>query len=119
MKTLYLTRGSNIVVDTDDNTANRLDTTRSAIDRIYYVKEPMHVVYGYGEVHEELDVKKGDILVVFYDSTFKHQIIVAKSKQWVENILDYEKREQEEKEKWAAKKLTNCTDCGETCESPC
>lgn len=49
MKTLYITRGNNIVVDKESNTANKLKTCRQSIDDIFLVKEPMHVVYGSGE----------------------------------------------------------------------
>ena len=66
MKTLYLTdSSSNIVVDTETNEASVLNTDvdRYQIRSIYYIDEPMHVVYQSGENKEELNVKKGDILL--------------------------------------------------------
>ena len=53
MKTLYITRGNNIVVDTENNTVDRISCDRTAIDDLYRVKEPMHVVYQRGEYKRE------------------------------------------------------------------
>lgn len=112
MKTLYITRGNNIVVDNETNTANRLNEDRSAINAIYLVKEPMHVVYGFGENHTEQDVEEGDIIVVFYDNTFKNQLVVVKNNErWVENIKEYNKEMQAEKERWAKSHAGECEDC--------
>lgn len=102
MKTLYVTRGSNIMVDQENNTADRLSSSRNAIEYIYLIKEPIHVVYGYGEYKREVDAEPGDIVVTFYDNVFKNQIVVVKNADWVENLTLFEKEEQEEKERWAA-----------------
>ena len=104
MKTLYLTRGSNILVDTENNTADSLQLVRQGIDHIYLAEEPMHIVYGAGEVHEEADAEKGDIIITFYSDTFKKQLVIVKNNEdWVNNIVEYRKKEQEEKERWAKK----------------
>lgn len=111
MNTLYVTRGSNILVNTEDNTADRLPTARQGIDYIYYIEEPTHIVYGCGETHCEADAEAGDIAVVFYTDVFKNPLIVVKNEQWAENIIAYRKKEQEEKERWAQSKCDNCINC--------
>ena len=57
MKTLYLTDSStNIYVDTETNEVGRLiNEDRYDIRNIYYVEEPMHVVYQSGEDKEEIE----------------------------------------------------------------
>ena len=117
MKTLYLTQSSaNIFVDPEENTVGSLSTEdRYDIRSIYYMEEPMHVVYEAGERKEEIDAKKGDILLVFYNSKYNKYILdTIKSKRWSTNIKNRHKMEQKAKEEWAAKQAA-----GETPESPC
>lgn len=112
MKTLYLTRGNNILIDTEENTADRLTSAPQRIDYVYLAKEPMHVIFGEGDNKKEFDVKKGELIVTFYEKDFKNRAIVVKNKQWADNITTYEKLEQERKEKWAAESTCkNCNDC--------
>ena len=125
MKTLYLTQSSaNIFVDPEENTVGSLSTEdRYDIRSIYYMEEPMHVVYESGERKEEIDAKKGDILLVFYNNKFNKYILdTIKSKQWSTNIKNRHKMEQKAKEEWAAKQAAGeakedipCCDC-KTCE---
>lgn len=104
MKTLYLTNGcTNIAVDKDTDEVTRVDAEgRYGIRDIYYITEPMHVVYGYQDRHEELDVNPGDILIQFYDESYnKYKLAIAKSDTWVDNILyrqELAKKEREQKE---------------------
>lgn len=124
MKTLYLTQSSaNIFVDPEENTVGSLSTEdRYDIRAIYYMEEPMHVVYEAGERKEEIDAKKGDILLVFYNSKYNKYILdTIKSKQWSANIKNRRKMEQKAKEEWAAKQAaeeaqTPCCDCCDKCE---
>lgn len=123
MKTLYLTQSSaNIFVDPEENTVGSLSTEdRYDIRSIYYMEEPMHVVYEAGERKEEIDAKKGDILLVFYNSKYNKYILdTIKSKQWSTNIKNRHKMEQKAKEEWAAKQAAGeakgdipCCDCAE------
>ena len=125
MKTLYLTQSSaNIFVDPEENTVGSLNTEdRYDIRAIYYMEEPMHVVYEAGERKEEIDAKKGDILLVFYNNKYNKYILdTIKSKQWSANIKNRRKMEQKAKEEWAAKQAAGeaigdipCCDCAE-CE---
>lgn len=130
MKTLYLTNSSaNIAVDMDtDEVSSLQNLDKYNIRNIYYAEEPMHVVYNGvttdgTETKEEVDAKKGDIIVVFYNDRFNKKVLTTiKSKTWVENIKNRQKIEQKEREEWALKKsdsnLTNdkCCDC---CEPTC
>ena len=112
MKTLYLTQSSeNIVVDPETDFVGKLQSEdRYAIRSVYYMEEPMHVVYQAGECKEELDAKKGDILIVFYSSKYnKYNIDTIKTKQWSANIKNRQKIEQQEKEEWA-KRNANLTE---------
>ena len=120
MKTLYISNGSNILIDTEENTANAIDTQREAIQRIYLAEEPMHVVFEgtlNGELHhEETDVKKGEILIVFYLNRYTKKVLcTVKSKEWSANIKNRHEIEQKEKEEWALKNA-NEAPCCECCD---
>ena len=122
MKTLYLTTGTGMYIDTENNAVDKAQGEIERISRIYLMTEPTHIVFGDGEYQRELDAKKDDIVIVFYSRTdFKEQIVIAKSKEWVANIKAYNKAEQERKEEWALKQGTcECGDCGCCdCEAKC
>ncbi len=105
MKTLYITRGNNILIDEEYNKCEHLDTQRQGIDAIYFAKEPMHVVYGYGEHNESMDVEAEDIIVTFYVDDFKKRMVVIRSEEWANNLKEYTNKLQEEKERWAKNKI--------------
>lgn len=119
MKTLYLTDSSaNIVVDKDTDFVGHLNTEdRYDIRSVYYIEEPMHVVYQCGEEKEEIDARKGDILLLFYSSRYnKYHLDTIKTKQWAANIKNRRAIEQKEKEEWAAKNADcACSDCDQWC----
>ena len=119
MKTLYLTSNSNIIVNTEDNSADKIDSERESISRIYMANEPMHVIFGEGEFKKEFDVKKDDIIITFYacGTDWPHRVVVAKSKEWIANFKANHKAEQKMKEEWAKKQSasTVCADCDQ-CE---
>ena len=102
MKTMYINQRTNIVVDTEQNSVGCVNRSRVAIEDIYLVKENMHVVYQQGTYKREFDVEPGDIIVTFYADEFDNKIIVVKSSDWKENIINYEAKEEERKLKWAA-----------------
>lgn len=129
MKTLYLTNSSaNIAVDVEENKVSSLETVdRYDIRQVFYIEEPTHVVYNgtiSGEEHvEEIDAKKGELLLVFYLNRFtKHVLATIKCKEWVTNMKNREKIEQQEKEEWAKKNANKeiaespCCDCGCDCK---
>lgn len=115
MKTLYLTQSSeNIVVDPDTNFVGKLECEdRYCIRGIYYMEEPMHIVYQCGETKEELDARKGDIVLVFYSNRYnKYTIDTIRTKQWAANIKAHKAGLQAEREEWAKQKAENiCPDC--------
>ena len=119
MKTLYLTdSSSNIVVDKDNDIVSTLRSEdRYEVRNVYYIEEPMHVVYQCGERKEEIDAKKGDILLQFYHNKRNVYILdTIRTKQWVANIKNYRKIEQQEKEEWAARNAEPETPCCDCCE---
>ncbi len=124
MKTLYLTNSNaNIVVDPETDEVYTLSPEdRYELRNVYYIEEPMHVVYQYGEHKEEIDAKKGEMLLVFYqNSKNKYLLDTIRTKQWVANIKNARKIDQKAKEEWA-KRQANCGDptcceCGDTCEN--
>lgn len=118
MKTLYLTSNSNIIVNTEDNSVDKIDSERESISRIYMANEPMHVVFGEGEFKKEFDVKKDDIIITFYScgTDWPHRVVVAKSKEWIANFKANHKAEQKAKEEWA-KKQSNLNNMCEDCEA--
>lgn len=122
MKTLYLTDSSaNIVVDPDTDFVGTLpQEDRYDIRSVYYIEEPMHIVYNCGECKEEIDAKKGDILLLFYSNRYnKHHLDTVRTKQWTANIKNRRAIEQKEKEEWAARQAENeCNKCCD-CECPC
>lgn len=124
MKTLYLTNGySNICIDPETNTAEVLDYVPTYdINRIYYIDEPMHVVYTCGETRAEKDVKKGDIVITFdhNNNTKETPFTVIKSKEWNKVIKNRREAEQKAKEEWAKKNADNempCCDCCCGCDA--
>lgn len=119
MKTLYLTDNSNnIFFDKEtDQVGSLVNEDRYDIRSIYYIEEPMHVVYQSGEVKEEIDAKKGEILILFFNNRFnKYHLDTIRTKQWVANIKNRRTIEQKEKEEWAARNASNTCDC--KCECP-
>ena len=127
MKTLYLTNSSaNIAIDPEENTAQHIESEdRYDIRNIYFAEEPMHVIYSgtnNGEpIKEEIDAKKGDIILVFYTNRFNKKLLATiKCKEWVANIQNRHKIEQKEREEWALKNAENtaapCCDCDVKCE---
>lgn len=126
MKTLYLTNSSaNIAIDPEENTAQHIESEdRYDIRNIYYAEEPMHVIYSgtnNGEpFKEEIDAKKGDIILVFYTNRFNKKLLATiKCKEWVANIKNRHKIEQKEREEWALKNAeetaTPCCECDCKC----
>jgi len=122
MKTLYLTDSSaNIAVDIETGSVSSFPSEdRYDIRNIYYAEEPMHVVYDSAEYHEEADVKKGEIILLFYNNrTNKYHIDTVRSTRWSTNIKNRRAIEQKEKEEWAARNANgpacDCEACCNTC----
>jgi hypothetical protein len=108
---------SNIIVDKDTDFVGTIPTEdRYDIRAIYYIDEPMHVVYNCGECTEEIDARKGDIVLLFYSNRYnKYHLDTIRSKQWAANIKNRHAIEQKEKEEWAAR--NNECDCAKCCNN--
>lgn len=117
MKTLYINGSGYVGVDTEENTTFSINAAREAISRIFLLEENMHIVYDRGEKHYEMDGKKGDILVTFYENSFSKPAVLVKSKDWVSNLKNWEKEQQKQKEEWAAKKLAEACPTCDNCKS--
>jgi CO dehydrogenase/acetyl-CoA synthase alpha subunit len=117
MKTLYLTYSGSICIN-DNMEPEPIPTKIESIRSIYLITEPTKIIYADGDKVEELYAEADDIVIMFYRNDFKHQIVVAKSAQWVENIKDYDEKEQKRKEEWAAKQADSpcCGDCEFNCK---
>ena len=101
MKTMYIANNTNVVVDAEKQEFNNISSEREAISRIYIIPEKMKVVVRNGEKNVEFDAEADDILITFYESSFDVPAVIVKSKDWLNNIKGYNRKVQEEKEKWA------------------
>lgn len=101
MKTLYMTTTGNMVIDPETNTAEPIRTERQAITSIFLIKEPMHIVLTEGEYKKEVDAKANSLVIKFYASEFKNKFVLVDDPEWLENINEYNEREQKMKEAWA------------------
>ena len=127
MKTLYIPDSSaGIVIDSENQAVKQLPSEREAISRIFIAKEDMHVVYEQNGEQKICNIDAGNLLIVFYDHTFKNRVVVVNSSEWIENIKDYNEREQKRKEEWAKKeaekgaiRLQPCDDTDESADPVC
>lgn len=122
MKTLYLAdTGGRIGID-DEGKPFPIYGKVESIRNIYLITEPTKIVYGdFNGNIEEIYADVDDLVIVFYRDDFKHHIVIANSAQWVENIKDYDEKEQKRKEEWAAKNADGNTPCSccDCCETNC
>jgi hypothetical protein len=116
MKKFIVADGGYVGLDTETNDIFTLESQREAISRIFRAEEPMTVVVKRGDKDYEINAKKDDLIVVFYDSSYEFPAIVVKSKDWVKNLKEYEVRQQKQKEEWAVLKKNSVCDC-DSCEN--
>lgn len=90
----------------------KISSEREAISRIYIAPEDCKVRY----FNEEYTAKKGDLIILFYDGTFKHKCIIVTSNEWLENINDYNERQATARKQNDLKK---CPDCNLACNDEC
>ena len=95
-------------VELDPIKLDVIDVTPSHIDWMYIVPDDGKITLPSGE---EAKVKKGDIVVVFYDSPYtKNPVVVINNNEWKENIeLEREYKTKQELNKEC------CGDC-EICD---
>jgi hydroxymethylpyrimidine pyrophosphatase-like HAD family hydrolase len=111
MKKFVINNQGSVIFDTEAEEISSLDSSREGISRIWLMKEPMTIVCQICDNKYELNAKKGDIVIKFYDSDFPFPVVIAKSKEWVKNLEAYDKAMQERKEKWAKEKCSECECC--------
>lgn len=121
MNTIYITDTGRVMLD-ENNNPHPFLCTRNAVDAVYCLEQDTKIIYKKGDKESVLNAKAGNIVLTFYENTFPNGVIVVDSNEWKENIEAYKAKEQEMKEKWAAKNLAECGQCPDSAEcatSPC
>ena len=115
MNKFYIGHGGQICINEDTDKIVNIGSAPERISRIFMLDEPTEIIYSVGETERTLNAEKGDIVIVFYEKNYKYPVITVKSEEWLENITGYLKKQQAEKEAWAAKQCescnTKCMDC--------
>ena len=88
-----------ILVDENDNIQN-ITSDRNAINRIILLNDDCEIVSReYDEngnaTTRRLIGKKGQIMIAFYENSFKYKVILVDNEDWVENITEYNKKLEE------------------------
>lgn len=110
-----------IVVDTETAEVNAINRSARGIDDIYVIPEDAHIEWTsklFPDKIIETDVKKDDILVIFYDRDLGVDFVVVQSKDWLKALNNAKEADQKRKEEWAAKqKERGSMDlaCGDAC----
>ena len=116
-----------IMVDTDTAEVYAINRSARGIDDVYVIPEDAHIEWEskfFPDKTIEVDAKKNDILVTFYDKDLGADFVIIKSKDWLNALNNAKEAEQKRKEEWAAKQKENahvnvaCEDCGDNC-GPC
>ena len=123
METQYRITGRNIVKVTVDNenklNVNTIDNSPSRIDWLWVIEEDGTIEYN----NKTYEVKSGDIVIKFYNSTSENLTIIN-SPEWFDIIIK-ETKEYEERmtRRELCKPCNDCCDdcgtCGECCDSVC
>lgn len=110
-----------IVVDTDTAEVKAINRSTRGIDDIYVISEDAHIEWEskfFPDKTIEVDAKKNDILVTFYDRDLGTDFIIVKSEDWLKALNNAASLDQKRKEEWAAKQKENksmALDCGDAC----
>lgn len=116
-----------IVVDTDTAEVKVINRSTRGIDEIYIIPEDTHIEWEskiFPDKLIEMDVKKNDILVTFYDKDLGTDFVIVKSEDWLKVLNNAANLEKKRKEEWAAKQKeiahvnAACEDFGDNC-GPC
>ena len=114
-----------IIVDTDTAEAKAINRSVRGIDDIYVIPEDAHIEWEsrlFPDKTIEVDAKKNDILVTFYDRDLGTDFVIIKSEDWLKAIDNAKAADQKRKEEWAAKQKENksmALDCGDACCESC
>lgn len=110
-----------IVVDTDTAEVYAINRSARGIDDIYVIPEDAHIEWEskfFPDKTIEVDAKKNDILVTFYDKDLGTDFVIIKSEDWLKYLNNAKEADQKRKEEWAAKQKENksiAIDCGDAC----
>lgn len=113
-----------IMVDTDTTEVKAINRSARGIDDIYVIPEDAHIEWEskfFPDKTIEVDVKKNDILVTFYDRDLGADFVIVKSEDWLKALNNAKEADQKRKEEWAAKQKSSnseALDCGDNC-GPC
>ena len=114
-----------IIIDTETAEVNVINRSARGIDDIYIIPEDAHIEWGskfFPDKAIEVDAKKNDILVTFYDRDLGTDFAIVKSEDWLKAINNAKEADQKRKEEWAAKQKENKSmslDCGDACCESC
>lgn len=102
-------------MDAELNDFDVIDPIASHIDWVYTIPEDGEVQLKNGAKKQ---VKKGDVVVVFYASPYtKNQFVVVDSEEWRENIKLEDEYKEAQKQSDNESQCCDCVDC--CCEKSC
>nr|DAH55246.1 MAG TPA: hypothetical protein [Caudoviricetes sp.] len=110
-----------IMVDTDTAFVTSIDRSTRGIDDVYVIPEDAHIEWRsrvFPDKTIEVDAKKDDILVTFYDKDLGTDFVIIKSNDWLKALNTAADADQKRKEEWAAKQKSSnseALDCGDNC----
>lgn len=114
-----------IIVDTETAEVKAINRSVRGIDDIYVIPEDAHIEWEsrlFPDKTIEVDAKKNDILVTFYDRDLGTDFLIVKSEDWLKAIDNAKSADQKRKEEWAAKQKENksmALDCEDACCESC
>ena len=114
-----------IIIDTETAEVNAINRSARGIDDIYIIPDDAHIEWEskfFPDKTIEVDVKKNDILVTFYDRDLGTDFVIIKSEDWLKALNNAKEADQKRKEEWAAKQKENksmALDCGDACCESC
>ena len=89
MKKIFISDNSYVGFDTEDESLFPVTFAREGISRIFLVEEPVTIVVKRNGKDYELNAKKDDIVISFYEQLYDMPVIVVKNKDWAKNIKKY------------------------------
>ena len=95
-----------IIVDTDTAEVKAINRSTRGIDDIYVIPEDAHIEWEskfFPDKTIEVNAKKNDILVTFYDRDLGTDFVIVKSEDWLKALNNAASLDQKRKEEWAAK----------------
>lgn len=95
-----------IIVDVEAAEVKAIERSVRGIDDVYVVPEDAHIEWTsklFPDRTIEADVKKDDILIIFYDRDLGADFVIVKSEDWLKAFNNAKEADQKRKEEWAAK----------------